>query len=359
MNILLTANYKNGLFSNGLQQNIVFLAELLKGIGFTPIIAINHKIEECIDPPTDILIIEENELLEYCEDISFILNTAWMINADKVNFIKKSNPECKNVHVLYGNSMLADIERCSWEDHISVNPDSVDGVWISPHYEISFEYFKTYYKTEKVFELPYIWSPKYVKIHEKIWNSINKSCFYNEKDKKHIAILEPNLNITKHCLPSIMALEEFFNQNGKELKKDINVYCSAKLIDKLYFKTLINKLNIFKHKKIFFAKRKKVAEIFSHECDLVVSHQLLNGLNYTYLEALYFNIPLVHNSEYIKEAGYFYPNYDTNLAAKAIKNAITNHSKNLQQYKEKSAQVLNKYSPTNPIVIEKYKKLLS
>jgi len=47
MNILLTANYKNGLFSNGLQQNIVFLAELLKGIGFTPIIAINHKIEEC------------------------------------------------------------------------------------------------------------------------------------------------------------------------------------------------------------------------------------------------------------------------------------------------------------------------
>ena len=156
-----------------------------------------------------------------------------------------------------------------------------------------------------------------------------------------------------------MALEEFFNQNGKELKKDINVYCSAKLIDKLYFKTLINKLNIFKHKKIFFAKRKKVAEIFSHECDLVVSHQLLNGLNYTYLEALYFNIPLVHNSEYIKEAGYFYPDYDTNLAAKAIKNAITNHSKNLQQYKEKSAQVLNKYSPTNPIVIEKYKKLLS
>ena len=106
MNILLTANYKNGLFSNGLQQNIVFLAELLKGIGFTPIIAINHKIEECIDPPADILIIEEDELLEYCEDISFILNTAWMINTNKINFIKKSNPKCKNVHILYGNSML-------------------------------------------------------------------------------------------------------------------------------------------------------------------------------------------------------------------------------------------------------------
>ena len=54
MKILLTANYKNGVFSNGLQQNIVFLAELLKKIGFEPIIAINHKIDDCVDPPKDI-----------------------------------------------------------------------------------------------------------------------------------------------------------------------------------------------------------------------------------------------------------------------------------------------------------------
>ena len=120
MNILLTANYKNGLFSNGLQQNIVFLAELLKGIGFTPIIAINHKIEECIDPPSDILIIEENELLEYCEDISFILNASWLINNDTIKSIKEKNQKFqKRSHIVYGNGLLADIERCSWQRSLS------------------------------------------------------------------------------------------------------------------------------------------------------------------------------------------------------------------------------------------------
>ena len=170
MNILLTANYKNGLFSNGLQQNIVFLADLLKDIGFTPIIAINHKMEECIDPPCDILIVEENELLEYCEDISFILNTSWLINNDIIKLIKAKNKNSKNIHIVYGNGLLADIERCSWQDHLAISTKMVDEIWISPHYKFSYNYYKTYYNTEKVFELPYIWSSKYIDMHEKIWN---------------------------------------------------------------------------------------------------------------------------------------------------------------------------------------------
>ena len=64
MKVLLTANFENGLFSNGLQQNIIFLSELLIELGFNPIIAVNHDIDKCIDPPCDILIIEKNEILE-------------------------------------------------------------------------------------------------------------------------------------------------------------------------------------------------------------------------------------------------------------------------------------------------------
>ena len=102
---------------------------------------------------------------------------------------------------------------------------------------------------------------------------------------------------------------------------------------------------------------KSFRTIFSKEANVVVSHQLLNALNYTYLEALYFNIPLVHNSEYIKDAGYYYPDYDTILGAKALNEALTFHDKNLDDYKRRASRVIDRYSPTNPLVIEKYKKL--
>lgn len=359
MNILLTANYKNGLFSNGLQQNIVFLAELLKGIGFTPIIAINHKIEECIDPPSDILIVEEHEILDYCDDLSFILNTSWPVNTKKIKFIKDKNKNCKNIHIVYGNGLLADIERCSWQDHIAIDNEFVDEAWISPHYKFSYNYYKTYYHSQKVFELPYIWSPRYIDMHEKIWNKVNKSCYYEPNQDKNIGILEPNLNITKHCLPSIMVAEEFFSNISKNDFNKITVYCASKFLDKKYFKSLMWKLNVTKENKIEFQSRIKVSQIFAEKSNVFISNQLLNALNYTYLEALHFNLPLVHNSDLIKEAGYYYPNYDTKLGAEALNLALNYHDQNLDKYKEQAQKTIYKYSPNNPIVIEKYKKLLS
>ena len=80
-------------------------------------------------------------------------------------------------------------------------------------------------------------------------------------------------------------------------------------------------------------------------------------MNYTYLEALYFNIPLVHNSEYIKTAGYYYPDYEIQLGAKALHEALTYHDKNLESYKKSAQEVLYRYSPKNPLVKERYKDL--
>jgi len=355
MNIVLTASFNKGLFCNGLNQNIVFLAELIRDIGLTPILAINHKMDECIDPPCDILIIEKKELID-CK-VDFLLQTGWVVENGLIDQLKLKNKSFKNIHVHYGNRLLADIEQCKW-DNIGIPNYKVDEVWVSPHYEFSIPYFKTYYNNHKVFELPYIWDSKYVDIHEAIWSKINKSCYYDPKQEKRIAILEPNLNMTKNCLPSIMIGEEAYRMDQNIFKK-LTVYCSDSVRNKNYFKSLMWQLDMTKNHKIDFASRKKVSLIFSHEANVVVSHQLLNALNYTYFEALYFNIPLVHNSEYIKGAGYYYPDYDTKKGGQALYEALTFHDNHLELYKEKSQKIIFKYSPKNPEVIRLYKKLFS
>ena len=357
MNIALTASFKNGVFCNGLQQNIVFLAELLKKVGHDVMICIDHSVNDCIDPPVDVLILENVELLQRASDLDVILQAGWTLDKESLDFIKNKNPKCRNVHILYGNSLLADVERCSWDSHVAIDPYLVDEVWISPHYEFSFEYFKTYYKTESVFELPYIWSSKYIDMHEKIWNKIGKSCFYSAGGPKNIAVLEPNLNITKHCLPSIMLIEDCFSSFG-DVFNMASIYCSSKLMDKTYFKTLMWKLDIAKGKKIEFAPRTRISKILAEQCNVVVSHQLLNALNYTYMEALYLNIPLVHNSNLIKDAGYFYSEYQIKQGSRALREALTCHDGNLEAYEKSSRKVIEKFSPDNPLVLEKYKKLV-
>ena len=156
-----------------------------------------------------------------------------------------------------------------------------------------------------------------------------------------------------------MIAEEFYTKFSRNDFNKITVYCAAKFLDKKYFKSLMWELDVTKENKIEFKGRIKVSKIFTDMSNVIISNQLLNSLNYTYFEALHFNLPLVHNSELIKESGYYYPNYDTKLGAEALNLALNYHDKNLDKYKDEAQKIIYKYSPTNPIVIEKYKKLLS
>lgn len=356
MKILLTASFDKGIFCNGLNQNITTLAELIKTIGHEPVIAINHKTDECQDPPTDILIIEENEIDDFYP-YDYILQTGWVLSNPQIDRIKSNNPRSKNIHIHYGNRLLADIEQSSWSNRC-IPPYKTDEVWYSPHYEFSKQYFQTYYKTDKALQLPYIWSPKYVERNEIELNKKGLSCFHKKDKPKSICILEPNLNMTKHCLPSIFICEEFYNRRSEEMPMT-SVYCSSRLVDANYFKTLMWNLNIQSKGKINFSGRVRVWDIFSKSNSIMVSHQLMNGLNYTYLEALYFNIPLIHNSEFIKDAGYFYPDYEIKKGALALEDALSNHDSNLSEYKKNANKIIERYSPNNPSVISEYKKLFS
>ena len=356
MKILLTASFKNGIFCNGLQQNIITLAELIKDLDHEPLIVVNHKIDECKDPPLDILIMEEHEIKDQ-EDIDICLQTGWVISNKDIDSLNTKNKNFKNIHIHYGNRLLADIEQSSWHNRCIPNY-KVDEVWISPHYNFSRQYFKSFYNNKNVKILPYIWSDKYIKEQESILNQQGLSAFYKKGSEKNIGILEPNLNMTKHCLPSILICEELYN-NKKNLFEKLNVYCCSRILDKKYFRSLMWETNIQKDQKVMFHYRKNISEIFAKESNVIVSNQLLNGLNYTYLEAIYFNLPLIHNSEFIKDFGYFYENYNTIDGAKQLSNAIIFHDENLEEYQTKNKVLLNKYSPKNKDNIENYKILFS
>jgi hypothetical protein len=116
-----------------------------------------------------------------------------------------------------------------------------------------------------------------------------------------------------------------------------------------------NSLEIVKeHKAIFHGRHDTVGFICENKINLVVSHQWENEQNYLYLDVLYGGYPLVHNSKWLSSVGYYYPDFDSNAAARQINSAITGHHEILGDYKKQVALFIDLLSPCHPSNLAEY-----
>jgi hypothetical protein len=119
-----------------------------------------------------------------------------------------------------------------------------------------------------------------------------------------------------------------------------------------------NSLDIVKHGVTTFEGRFAIYEYMAHYGDCIISHHWENGQNYLYYEALYGGYPLIHNSEFIRDLGYFYPDFDCHAGGDALVQALETHDKNLANYKAKSVEFLQTLGTNYKHNIKDYTKEL-
>jgi len=307
-----------------LSQNTFFLTELLEDIGLNV---------TCGN-------LQEHKGIFF----DYILGVESFLHQSEIQQYKKINPKVRYVHIYYGNKVIGDINN-STSNNIASNTKLVDEIWVSPHYSLYKNYLSTLYNNKNVFTIPYIWKPDFIFDVE-------------VKPSNNVSILEPNINVTKHCMPPILIAEELYNQDPNAFNT-VNVYCSSKLKRSRFFISWLKGLNVFKNDKVILHDRMPIADILNNGPGIFLSHQLMNALNYTYLESLYLNIPLVHNSDMLKKAGFYYPDYDTHTGAHQLKLALHQHkNKNLNSaIRRVSEDLIYQFNPTNPKVIDEYKSM--
>lgn len=120
-------------------------------------------------------------------------------------------------------------------------------------------------------------------------------------------------------------------------------------------------MDIYKKKKDFLKVQKRITflDAITKFGSIIISHQQDNALNYLYLESLYLNLPILHNSDFIKDYGYYYPENDIDIAKVQINKILKEHKENISNYCLNSRKVINKFSPKNHDNINAYKKILS
>jgi hypothetical protein len=90
----------------------------------------------------------------------------------------------------------------------------------------------------------------------------------------------------------------------------------------------------------------------------VVTHHWENGLNYLYYDVLYGGYPLVHNSEFLADVGYYYESFDAEAGGEALIRALTTHDDALPRYRETAAALLARVDATAPSTLAAHEKLL-
>jgi hypothetical protein len=303
----------------------------------------------------------ENEL-----DVMFMLGAS--LPESRVLKLRETNPTLKIVKYQCGNSYVVDMERVifnragegekpSWDR-------SHDETWLIPQQEYqNIEYYKTIYRQDssKVKVVPFIWDPEPLDEFDKllkISGKLTPNYTPKKREDKKLSVMEPNMNVVKYSLIPLMMAEEIFREYGEEAFKQIYIGSGKKLLKNKYYMSMIKHFDVMHTNKLKYVGRYPVSTFLSSETDIVISHQWENPLNYAYLDALYYGYPLVHNAEMIKDAGYYYSDFNISDGVDQLKFALNEHDNNLDEYNKKNKSALSRYLSTNKKLVDTYRKLL-
>lgn len=232
--------------------------------------------------------------------------------------------------------------------------------WISPHfYEQNKDFFEII--TDGVSRIgPYVWSPRFIEEHVKLNTQKDGSIgLYTPRgnEAKLLSTFEPNINLLKTCLTPVIIGEKFYRKAPHLLEK-MSVFGSLEIKKKKIFVDFAKDLTAYKNQKMFFEARYPMAWSLLKHTDIVIAHQRDLALNYAYFDAAWLGFPIVHNSEMLKELGFYYEGWDAEAASDILIDVATNFDSQKDEYLKKSREYISRFLPQNQDNIDGYAKLI-
>ena len=374
---------EKGYFSNGLHQNAFNLYRLLQQVPLvTPILMCSPMSTQDSnstseqegtlfgEPIYNIELFIEKYHVDIILFVSVVLNEQYM-----KPFLKRG---VKTVAVIYGNRYAIDQEVACFGhlkpyDENSKNHaagDMIredlrpDAVWISPHFAYSKDYIKRRYRAKSVFVCPYIWSPELLNYkYEQSDRYKNKSKFFEpgRPENRNIFCTEPNVNVLKTSIFPFLATEIAYNEKGAGESLDQLYLYGANRLAAQNKRTAewFGRSQLVKDSKVTF-KYRYPYPVITDTSQVMLHHHYNNGLNYTLLEAAYLNLPIVHNSEFMTELGYYYRRANIEDAALQISRALKHEDRDdLEEYNKSCQDTIHKFSIHNEDNIRGYQTLLA
>ncbi len=349
------------LFSNGLRQNVLFLYKLFAADPFcTDVFLISHKttgkdiVGDTFGIPKDHIV----QLSAVADEIDHLIVLGGAVVLDELRAFKAKGKQT----ILYkgGNGAVLSMEAVTvrppdakaetYEDY-----DCYDQVWVtSQHMHTYASYCRTVYRCP-VHEIPQIWDPmlgNVLKLDESI-----KFGFAPPKPEWRVGVIDPNNTVMKTSHYPMLVAEAAYRIRP-EVVGHLIVANTIQYAEQDHFRRFANLLTLQKDKRLSVEHRYISWPFIAQYCDAIVTHHWENGLNYSYYEVLSGGYPLIHNSEFLKDVGYYYPQFEPEAGGEVLIKAHESHAENLGSYNASVRKLFARLDPTAEHNIVLHRNLL-
>lgn len=350
------------IWENGMGQNVLFLAQLLQRIDFVESVTLlDAGDQQAMPPQVDMAALgltlarpsERTYELDVVIELAGALDPQWLARFRACGG--------RVVYMCVGQPFVGLAEPILFGDkgHFPL-PQRCDEVWLLPKDEAFVPMMRAIHRHE-VHVVPYLWSPQFLaqRVDEVAAQGFRFGYRARAADAPgwRVACFEPNISVVKNCVVPMLVCDEAFRTEPTAL-------ASMQMLNTLHLKDhptmlyLANSLDLVRQHKAVFHGRHDFAGFMVQFADAVVAHQWQNSQNYSYLDALYGNYPLIHNSPWLGDAGYYYPDFDIAAGAAQLLHAARTHDTQLDVYRQRSQRVFDAVSPTNTHNVDAYAQRL-
>lgn len=348
------------IWNNGIGQNVYFLARCIDAIPFVEKVVIINCGDQNSPPAAAGELGHKFELVashDAIHTVDVAVEMAGALGSDWKNEFRE-----KGGRVAFhncGQPYAALIEpHIFGQPGCHVEPELSDEVWLLPK-DRKFSNMQGAFHRCPVHEVPYLWGPDFLLIS----GDVNSGSEFGYKrgsltnGNLRPAIFEPNISPIKMGTIPLLICEEV-ERRRPDMIASVKLLNGSPLIDSHTFSYMINNLDLQKSGKIDLRAREYFADVMRSGANLVVSHQLDVTQNYLYLDALFGDYPLVHNSPDFADVGYYYKSSDIDKAAELIEWIVSHHDQEAEVYNQKSKIKLAAVSPISPQNIDNYARRL-
>jgi len=360
---------KESIWSNGMKLNILMLINLLNNSENNyEVHLLNTKDIPLEDTPKHLKDVNFGLITEKYRDMDLLISMGAQVPQIIIDHYNKHEDK-KAIVYKCGNNYVISLENILFKDSPEDYPmydKGIDEIWYVPQqHETNSGFYRTMYRCN-VLPVPFIWDKKYLETSLKSVDASFEAGAYKKdsnydptKEKKVIGIMEPNINIVKFCLiPTLIAEESYRGYVGNKKINDLMITNATKIATNKEFMGMVRNLDLYKDGKITADARYQTAFVVSQHMDIVISHQVLNPLNYLYLDVAYMGYPVLHNAPLCKDIGYYYEGGDTRKAAKMLDHILLTHDDNVEEYTQRNRSLLERYAVDNKNLILSYDALI-
>lgn len=248
-----------------------------------------------------------------------------------------------------GNDYVMDIERLAFDRPSGpiFNGTRFDEIWTNAQHERTCAPYWGIGMRAPVKVMPHIWSPMFLnRSSEKSNREEAKFGYVPRPGPKRVSIFEPNISVVKSCIPCMLICESAHRTDPAAISA-IYVANTVHLKEHVTFNRFASALDIVRDKLASFEARFHLPYFMANFTDVVVAHQWENGLNYLYYDVLHARYPLVHNSPFLKDVGYYYEGFDAEQGGRVLLEAIHHHDERKEEYDRKAQALLASVDITN------------